>query len=138
MLQGETSILVGQSGMGKSTLVNALVPDAGAATREISRALDSGKHTTTLSRLYALDERSLLIDSPGLQVFGLHHVPLEELERGFPEFASWLGRCRFRDCRHGAEPGCVLREAAAGGELNGRRFEHYRAIRAELEQVTRR
>jgi ribosome biogenesis GTPase len=138
MLQGETSILVGQSGMGKSTLVNALVPDAGAATREISRALDSGKHTTTLSRLYALDARSFLIDSPGLQVFGLHHVPLAEVERGFPEFAPHLGRCRFRDCRHEAEPGCALREAVSDRALNARRFEHFRAIRAELEQISRR
>jgi ribosome biogenesis GTPase len=79
-LQGKTSVLVGQSGMGKSTLVNALVPEANAATREISQALDSGKHTTTHATLYHLDADSQLIDSPGLQEFGLGHLDRQEIE----------------------------------------------------------
>lgn len=134
LLHGQTSILVGQSGMGKSTLVNALVPDAGAATREISAALDSGKHTTSLSRLYRIDGESFLIDSPGLQVFGLAHVGRGALEQAFPEFRPFLGRCRFRDCRHGAEPDCALRAAVGRGEIDPRRFRHFRAISAELTQ----
>ncbi|MCK6406440.1 MAG: ribosome small subunit-dependent GTPase A [Rhodocyclaceae bacterium] len=131
-LDRQTSVLVGQSGMGKSTLLNALIPDAQAATREISAALDTGKHTTTHARLYHLDAHSHLIDSPGLQEFGLHHLDLHELESGFPEFTPLLGQCRFRDCRHDQEPGCALRSALENGEIDPRRFACYRALRTEI------
>lgn len=131
-LQGHANILVGQSGMGKSTLINAMVPEAGAATREISAALDSGKHTTTLSRLYRLDDDTRLIDSPGLQVFGLAHLSRGDIERAFPEFRPFLGRCRFRDCRHLAEPDCALLAAAENGSIDTLRLRHYQAICAEL------
>jgi ribosome biogenesis GTPase len=130
-LHGHTSVLVGQSGMGKSTLLNALIPDANAATREISEALDSGKHTTTHARLYHLDATSDLIDSPGLQEFGLHHLDLATLEGAFPEFQPFLGRCRFRDCRHDREPDCALTAALARGDIDARRFACYRALRSE-------
>ena len=133
-VHGQRSILVGQSGMGKSTLVNALVPDAGAATREISAALDSGKHTTTLSRLYRLDDDTQLIDSPGLQVFGLAHLARSEVERAFVEFRPYFGQCRFRDCRHLTEPDCALIAAVADGKIDAQRFRHYHAICAELPQ----
>ena len=131
LLHGQISILVGQSGMGKSTLVNALVPDARAATREISAALDSGKHTTTFSRLYRIDRNSALIDSPGLQVFGLAHLSRQDVEAAFPEFRPYLGHCRFRDCRHDTEPGCALRAAVQQGTLDSRRFAHFHAIAGE-------
>jgi len=131
-LHGHTSVLVGQSGMGKSTLLNALVPGANAATREISEALDSGKHTTTHARLYHLDATSDLIDSPGLQEFGLHHLDLAGLEAGFPEFQSLLGQCRFRDCRHDREPDCVLQAAVERGDIDKRRFACYRTLRHEI------
>lgn len=127
-LQGRTSVLVGQSGMGKSTLVNALIPEARAATREISAALDSGKHTTTHATLYHLDAESHLIDSPGLQEFGLGHLDRQEIEHAFPEFRPYLGQCRFRDCRHDKEPGCALTQALADGKLDPRRFDIYRRI----------
>lgn len=130
-LQGHASVLVGQSGMGKSTLINALIPEAKAATREISEALDSGKHTTTHARLYHLDQHSHLIDSPGLQEFGLHHLGLGTLEACFPEFAPLLGNCRFRDCHHDREPDCALRAALARGEIEPRRFACYQALRTE-------
>jgi ribosome biogenesis GTPase / thiamine phosphate phosphatase len=122
-LAGETTVLIGQSGMGKSTIVNALVPSAGAATREISRFLDSGRHTTSATRLYRLDGRSVVIDSPGVEAFGLAHLSPAEIERGFPEIAALAGRCRFGDCRHRAEPGCAVRAAVDSGALAARRLE---------------
>lgn len=133
-LAGQTSVLVGQSGMGKSTLVNALVPGAGAATREISAALDSGKHTTTHARMYALPGGGQLIDSPGLQAFGLAHLTRGEIELGFVEFVPHLGHCRFRDCRHENEPDCAIRAAVAAGAIDARRLAHFLAIAAENER----
>ncbi len=127
-LTGHTSVLVGQSGMGKSTLINALLPDAQAATREISTVLDSGKHTTTHAKLYKLDEDSSLIDCPGVQAFGLHHLSMGEIEQGFIEFAQYLGQCRFRDCHHLHEPGCALLDAVAKGKINARRLELFQQI----------
>ncbi|KAF4513878.1 UNVERIFIED_CONTAM: hypothetical protein B566_EDAN017558 [Ephemera danica] len=129
-LSRRTSVLVGQSGMGKSTLVNALVPAAQAATREISAALDSGKHTTTHASLYHLDANSHLIDSPGLQEFGLGHLDLQEVEQAFREFRPFLGQCRFRDCRHDREPDCALSAAQAAGKIDARRFALYHRIAA--------
>jgi len=132
-LAGETTVLIGQSGMGKSTLVNALVPEAQATTQEISRFLDSGRHTTSHTRLYRLDAASAVIDSPGVQEFGLAHLTPAEIERGFPELAPFAGRCRFRDCRHRTEPGCAVREAAETGAVHPRRIELlHRILDAEL------
>lgn len=129
-LAGHTSVLVGQSGMGKSTLINALLPDAQAATREISTVLDSGKHTTTHAKLYHLDKESDLIDCPGVQAFGLHHLTLGQIEQGFIEFAQYLGLCRFRDCQHLHEPGCAILEAVAKGKISARRLELFQQIAA--------
>lgn len=129
-LHGHTSVLVGQSGMGKSTLTNALIPDAGAATREISSALDSGKHTTTHARLYELDADSALIDCPGVQLFGLHHIDPSKLQGYFPEFRPYLGHCRFANCSHDHEPGCAIRTACEAGEIDARRLQIFHAIAA--------
>ena len=106
-----SSVLVGQSGMGKSTIVNALLPTQNVRTREVSNVLDSGKHTTTAAHLYHLDNSSQLIDSPGLQEFGLHHLSVEELEHAFIEFRPYLGKCRFNNCRHMQEPDCAIIQA---------------------------
>ncbi len=130
-LRGETSVLVGQSGMGKSTIVNALAPEAAVRIAEISAALDSGRHTTTHARLYHLGHDTHIIDSPGLQEFGLHHLDMGELADAFVEFRPWLGRCRFRDCRHMSEPGCALTAACVAGKISERRLESYRQLLRE-------
>lgn len=137
LLSNETSVLVGQSGMGKSTLVNALAPHANAPTCEHSTALDTGKHTTTCTRMYRLDAASNLIDSPGLQVFGLARLSLGGLEQAFIEMRPLLGRCRFRDCRHLSEPGCAVLEAAGRGAIDPRRLDHFRALQHELDAGSR-
>jgi ribosome biogenesis GTPase len=134
-LAGQISVLVGQSGMGKSTLTNALIPNAGAATREISTALDSGKHTTTHARMYVLPDGGKLIDSPGLQEFGLAHLTRGEIEIGFAEFATHLGRCRFRDCRHENEPDCAIKSAVADGRIDVRRLTHFTTIANEGDRA---
>ena len=133
LLAREATVLVGQSGMGKSTIINALLPEARVATREISAFLASGRHTTTQARLYRLDADSTLIDCPGLQEFGLHHLAPQDIESGFAEFRSFLGQCRFQDCRHLSEPGCALVQAVAQGAIHPRRLDMFRRIsRAEF------
>ncbi len=131
-LSGHTSVLVGQSGMGKSTLTNALVPGANAPTREISEALDSGKHTTTHATLYRLDDHSALIDSPGLQEFGLRHLSPAAIEHGFPELRPLLGKCRFRNCHHDREPDCAVHAALNSGGISPRRYAAFRSLCAEV------
>lgn len=128
LLAHQATVLVGQSGMGKSTIINALLPQANVATREISAFLASGRHTTTQARLHRLDADSTLIDCPGLQEFGLHHLSRQDIEAGFIEFRSLLGQCRFQNCRHLSEPGCALARAAADGVIHPRRLEMFRRI----------
>jgi ribosome biogenesis GTPase len=122
-LASEITVLVGQSGMGKSTIVNALVPGANAETREISKFLDSGRHTTTHSRLYHLEADTAIVDCPGLQEFGLAHLSRADIERGFPEVRPFLGACRFSDCGHRSEPGCAVHAAVEAGKIHPRRME---------------
>jgi ribosome biogenesis GTPase len=126
LLKGKTSMLLGQSAMGKSTLLNTLVPLALAATREHSVALGAGKHTTTSTRLYHLpDGGGELIDSPGFQGFGLLHLSREEIEQGFPEFSPHIPACRFYNCTHQHEPNCGVLAALERGEINAARHALY-------------
>lgn len=130
-LAGQLSVFVGQSGMGKSTLVNALLPEAKVRTNEISLALDSGKHTTTHATLYKLPNGGELIDSPGLQEFGMRHLPADRLAPLFPEFRPYIGQCRFHNCRHDKEPNCALIAALARGEILPQRLNLLRKLRQE-------
>jgi ribosome biogenesis GTPase len=134
LLQDQSTILIGQSGMGKSSLINLLVPDADIATREISAALDSGKHTTTFTRLYAIAPNTTIIDSPGFQEFGLYHLTEGMLERAFREFRPHLGHCRFYNCHHLNEPGCAILGAVEGGEISPMRHDLYRQLVHEASQ----
>ena len=122
LLEGESSIFIGQSGMGKSSLINLLVPDADIAVREISAALDTGKHTTTFTRLYDVAGGGSIIDSPGFQEFGLYHLSEGMLERAFVEFKPYLGGCKFYNCRHLIEPQCAILTAVAEAKIA--RFRH--------------
>lgn len=124
-LNGETSILVGQSGVGKSSLINALIPKQQAETGALSEASGLGKHTTSAARLYFLEDGGELIDSPGVRSFRLGEINQGQLEQGFREFAPFLGHCRFANCAHQAEPGCALNQAAQQGAISQQRLDHF-------------
>lgn len=134
LLQGKSTILIGQSGMGKSSIINLIVPDADAAVREISAALDTGKHTTTFTRLYTIDADTTVIDSPGFQEFGLYHLTEGMLERAFPEFRPHLGHCKFYNCHHVNEPDCAIRTAVERGEISPMRHALYLQLLHESSQ----
>ena len=143
-LRGQHTLVLGPSGSGKSTLINRLVPDARAETGEISQALNSGKHTTTNTRWYwarTLDaeaQRGALIDSPGFQEFGLHHIEPTRLAECMPDLRPYLGHCKFYNCTHLHEPGCavlaqVVNDVQAGG-ISERRHRIYAQLFEELSQ----
>ncbi|WP_354695511.1 ribosome small subunit-dependent GTPase A [Elongatibacter sediminis] len=132
LLHGSTSILVGQSGVGKSSLVNRLIPDLDLQTGELSRATGKGTHTTTTTILYELPDGGALIDSPGVWEYGLWAMSARELAAGFPEFWPYVGQCRFNDCRHHGEPGCAVDAAMGEGAIPEWRLSAYRRL---LEQA---
>lgn len=136
LLADRTTLVLGPSGMGKSSLINLVLPQAAAQVGEISQALNTGRHTTTSTRWYWLDEHrhGALIDSPGFQEFGLRQVQPEQLARLMPDYAAALGHCRFHNCSHLHEPGCGVQAAAARGEISATRQRIYAELFEELSR----
>jgi ribosome biogenesis GTPase len=133
-IEGQNSVLIGQSGMGKSTILNALLPEVGAKTAEVSAALNAGRHTTTHSTLHLLGNDAAagwIVDSPGMKMFGMAHVAADALAEAFVEFRPFLGHCRYRNCRHDREPGCAIDAAVAAGSIQPFRVALWRRLVAD-------
>lgn len=133
LLRESVSIFVGQSGVGKSSLINQLIPESELLTGDISGNSGLGQHTTTAAKLLHLPDGGDLIDSPGVREFGLWHLEKDRVAWGFREFREYLGSCKFRDCKHGDDPGCALREAVEAGHIAPFRFENYHRILQSMD-----
>lgn len=135
-LKNRTSVFVGQSGVGKSSLINALLPGVDVKVGDLSRGGAKGTHTTTTARLFHFpDDGGAIVDSPGIREFGLWHMQREQVLQGFVEFRPYLGHCKFRDCRHAGEPGCALQAALQRGEISRQRLNSFEAIAGSLESL---
>lgn len=134
LLVDKVSVFVGQSGVGKSSLVNQLLPEAEELTGEVSDNSGLGQHTTTASKLLHFPRGGDLIDSPGVREFGLWHLPEERVTWCFKEFRDYLGGCKFRDCKHLDDPGCILKQAVEDGDIHPERFENYHKILTSMRE----
>ncbi|GAA5135672.1 small ribosomal subunit biogenesis GTPase RsgA [Thalassotalea piscium] len=135
-LDKKTSIFVGQSGVGKSTLTNSLMPELGILTKDVSQNSGLGQHTTTVARLYHFETGGDLIDSPGIREFGLWHLTPEQVCNGFTDFSDFIGTCKFRDCKHDKDPGCALVEAVQNNKIHPERLASFQRILASLNDNT--
>lgn len=124
-LSDKTSVFVGQSGVGKSSIVNQILPDAQEATGDVSANSGLGQHTTTTAKLIHFDYGGEIIDSPGVREFGLWHISEERIARGFIEFREYLGGCKFKDCRHQEDPGCLITDAVEKGDITHERYASF-------------
>lgn len=136
-LAGRTNVFVGQSGVGKSSLINAVLPEAALAVGALSAMSGLGQHTTTTARLFHLPAGGQLIDSPGIREFGLWHISADELLHGYRELSELAGHCRFRNCTHHHEPGCALHQAAQEGRVSAERLNNFLHIIATLDDDAR-
>lgn len=134
-LNNATVVLVGQSGVGKSSIIRALVAGATPAIASVSNANNKGRHTTTNSTLYQIDATTHIIDSPGIREFGLKSLPFDQLSHGFKEFRPYLGQCKFRDCTHQKEPGCAIAQAVKAGKIAEKRWHSFLAIADSFNNV---
>jgi len=134
-LNGRVSVFVGQSGVGKSSLIGTLLPDEDLKVGALSENTRKGRHTTTTARLYHFPAGGDLIDSPGIREFGLWHMSADDVLYGFRELRPLAGYCRFRDCKHEQEPGCALREALEKEEIRQDRFDSYKRILQTLTEL---
>jgi len=138
MLTGRRSVLTGPSGVGKSSLLNALFPGANLRVGEVSESVNKGRHTTVGARMLALPEAGgYVIDTPGLREVGLWALPADQLDECFPEIRALKDACRFADCRHIAEPDCAVRDAVAHGGVSGARYDSYCRLLEDLETSSR-
>lgn len=137
VLHGCVSALTGPSGVGKSSLLNAMYPGLSLRVGEISRSVDKGRHTTVAATMHPLPDGGYVMDTPGLREVGVWNVAPRDLDRCFPEFRRFVAECRFRDCRHHDEPGCAVRSAVESGAVTSQRYDSYRRLRTELETSTR-
>jgi ribosome biogenesis GTPase len=133
-LQGKVSVLVGKSGVGKTSLLNAIQPGLGLRVREVSKGEQGkGRHTTTHLEMFELDFGGAIVDTPGMREFGLWEVSGEDLAYYFPEMADYVGKCKFGlSCQHDAEPGCAIRRAVVAGAISPHRYKSYMNLRREL------
>ena len=137
ILRGKTTVVAGPSGVGKSTIVNSLTPEANMETGEISRKIERGKHTTRHSELIAVDADSYIMDTPGFSSLYVNDFEKEELKYYFREFASYEGQCRFQGCDHVHEPGCAVKEALEEGKIHPVRYKNYLEMYTELKEKKR-
>ncbi|MEE4296671.1 MAG: ribosome small subunit-dependent GTPase A [Wenzhouxiangella sp.] len=137
LLNQGTSLLTGQSGVGKTSLLNAIVPDLDEQTGALSHVTGKGTHTTTTATVYPLSASSAIVDTPGVWEYSLWSMPADELQRGFPEFAPFASKCRFRNCRHDSEPGCAVRAAAESSEIPASRHAAWLRLLKEQDRLER-